>query len=53
LSLHNRLKELFLAEVERTGVVRLDPGWIHDLGKADARSSWAVAKGGPKPQGGR
>jgi hypothetical protein len=39
-----RLTEAFLKEVKRTGSVKLNPTWLNDLGKADARSDWGERK---------
>jgi hypothetical protein len=43
-SLVRRLTDLFLAEVEATGAVSLNPHWIKDLTTADGRSAWGEAR---------
>lgn len=43
-SLVRRVTEMFLEEVNSTGVIRLNPMWIQDLTKADARSPWGRPK---------
>jgi antitoxin component of RelBE/YafQ-DinJ toxin-antitoxin module len=43
-ALVRRLTEKFLAEVKRLGAVNLNPQWISEIGKADARAKWGERK---------
>lgn len=43
-SLVRRLTEKFLVEVKKLGVVELNPAWIEEMAKADARTSWGERK---------
>lgn len=39
-ALVRRLTEKFLMEVKRLGAVNLNPDWIRDMSRADARAKW-------------
>jgi hypothetical protein len=43
-ALVRNLTEKFLAEVRRTGAVRLRPEWVNEMTKADARTQWGDRK---------
>jgi antitoxin component of RelBE/YafQ-DinJ toxin-antitoxin module len=43
-ALVRRLTEAFLAEVKRTGIVKLSHEWTSKLTAADARSQWGERK---------
>jgi predicted DNA-binding protein len=43
-ALVRRLTEKFLMEVKRIGAVNLNPEWIKEIGRADARAKWGERK---------
>lgn len=46
-SLVRRLTEKFIEEVRKMGTVEIDPEWLRNLAKADARSEWGERKTQP------